>query len=81
MEKVKVNLVVKGDIISNGCISSKIVEGGGGHESSLLSNVDNLDGYDTSQAIIIDGSLICDNFIYTGTVIVTGYVAAKSCGG
>lgn len=29
MEKVKVNLVVKGDIISNGCISSKIVEGGG----------------------------------------------------
>lgn len=30
MEKVKVNLVVKGDIISNGCISSKIVEGGGG---------------------------------------------------
>ena len=80
MEKVKVNLVVKGDIISNGCISSKIVEGGR-HESSLLSNVDNLDGYDISQAIIIDGSLICDNFIYTGTVIVTGYVAAKSCGG
>lgn len=30
MEKVKVNLVVKGDIISNGCISSKIIEGGGG---------------------------------------------------
>lgn len=80
MEKVKVNLVVKGDIISNGCISSRVVEGGG-HEPSLLSNVDNLDGYDISQAIIIDGSLICDNFIYTGTVIVTGYVAAKSCGG
>lgn len=30
MEKVKVNLVVKGDIISNGCISSRVVEGGGG---------------------------------------------------
>nr|DAI06383.1 MAG TPA: hypothetical protein [Crassvirales sp.] len=29
MEKVKVNLVVKGDIISNGCISSRVVEGGG----------------------------------------------------
>nr|DAI06382.1 MAG TPA: hypothetical protein [Crassvirales sp.] len=54
---------------------------GGGHEPSLLCNVDNLDNYDISQAIIIDGSLICDNFIYTGTVIVTGYVAAKSCGG
>lgn len=80
MEKVKVNLVVKGDIISNGCISARVM-GGGGHEPSLLSNVDNLDGYDISQAIIIDGSLICDNFIYTGTVIVTGYVAAKSCGG
>lgn len=79
MEKVKVNLVVKGDIISNGCISARVV--GGGHEPSLLSKVENLDDYDISQAIIIDGNLICDNLIYTGTVIATGYVAAKSCGG
>ncbi|QOR58263.1 hypothetical protein [uncultured phage cr106_1] len=78
MEKVKVNLVVKGDIISNGCISARVV---GGYEPSLLSKVENLDDYDISQAIIIDGNLICDNLIYTGTVIATGYVAAKSCGG
>lgn len=29
MEKVKVNLVVKGDIISNGCISARVMGGGG----------------------------------------------------
>lgn len=75
----KVNVIIKGNLIAEGYID--INKEGGGHESSLLSNVDNLDGYDISQAIIIDGSLICDNFIYTGTVIVTGYVAAKSCGG
>lgn len=28
MEKVKVNLVVKGDIISNGCISARVMGGG-----------------------------------------------------
>lgn len=77
MEKLKVNLVIKGDIISNGYISASV----GGDRPSLLSKVDNLDNYDISEAIIIDGNLVCNNFEYAGLVIVTGYVAAKSCGG
>lgn len=79
MEKLKANLVIKGDVISNGYISASV--GGGENRPSLLSKVDNLDNYDISEAIIIDGDLICDNFEYAGLVIVTGYVAAKSCGG
>lgn len=79
MEKLKVNLVIKGDVISNGYISASV--GGGENRPSLLSKVDNLDNYDISEATVIDGDLICDNFEYTGLVIVTGYVAAKSCGG
>ena len=54
---------------------------GGENRPSLLSKVDNLDNYDISEATVIDGDLICDNFEYAGLVIVTGYVAAKSCGG
>jgi hypothetical protein len=79
MEKLKVNLVIKGDVISNGYISASV--GGGENRPSLLSKVDNLDNYDISEATVIDGDLICDNFEYAGLVIVTGYVAAKSCGG
>lgn len=79
MEKLKANLVIKGDVISNGYISASV--GGGENRPSLLSKVDNLDNYDISEAIIIDGDLVCDNFEYAGLVIVTGYVAAKSCGG
>lgn len=78
MEKLKVNLVIKGDVISNGYISASV---GGENRPSLLSKVDNLDNYDISEATVIDGDLICDNFEYAGLVIVTGYVAAKSCGG
>lgn len=79
MEKLKVNLVIKGDVISNGYISASV--GGVENRPSLLSKVDNLDNYDISEATVIDGDLICDNFEYAGLVIVTGYVAAKSCGG
>lgn len=79
MEKLKVNLVIKGDVISNGYISASV--GGGENRPSLLSKVDNLDNYDISEATVIDGDLICDNFEYAGLVIVTGYVTAKSCGG
>lgn len=79
MEKLKVNLVIKGDVISNGYISASVGEGE--NRPSLLSKVDNLDNYDISEATVIDGDLICDNFEYAGLVIVTGYVAAKSCGG
>lgn len=79
MEKLKANLVIKGDVISNGYISASV--GRGENRPSLLSKVDNLDNYDISEAIIIDGDLVCDNFEYAGLVIVTGYVAAKSCGG
>lgn len=79
MEKLKVNLVIKGDVISNGYISASV--GGGENRPSLLSKVDNLDNYDISEATVINGDLICDNFEYAGLVIVTGYVAAKSCGG
>nr|DAO26031.1 MAG TPA: hypothetical protein [Crassvirales sp.] len=79
MEKLKANLVIKGDVISNGYISTSV--GGGENRPSLLSKVDNLDNYDISEATVIDGDLICDNFEYAGLVIVTGYVAAKSCGG
>ena len=78
MEKLKANLVIKGDVISNGYISASV---GGENRPSLLSKVDNLDNYDISEAIIIDGNLVCNNFEYAGLVIVTGYVAAKSCGG
>lgn len=78
MEKLKANLVIKGDVISNGYISASVGEG---NRPSLLSKVDNLDNYDISEAIIIDGNLVCNNFEYAGLVIVTGYVAAKSCGG
>lgn len=79
MEKLKVNLVIKGDVISNGYISASV--GGGENRPSLLSKVDNLDNYDISEATVIDGDLVCNNFEYAGLVIVTGYVAAKSCGG
>lgn len=78
MEKLKVNLVIKGNVISNGYISPRVEEE---NRSSLLSKVDNLDNYDISEATVIDGDLICDNFEYAGLVIVTGYAAAKSCGG
>lgn len=80
MEKLKANLVIKGDVISNGYISASVGRGGE-NRPSLLSKVDNLDNYDISEAIIIDGNLVCNNFEYAGLVIVTGYVAAKSCGG
>lgn len=79
MEKLKVNLVIKGDVISNGYISASVE--GGENRPSLLSKVDNLDNYDISEATVIDGDLVCNNFEYAGLVIVTGYVAAKSCGG
>lgn len=75
--KKKVNILIKGNLISMGSISPR--EMGGGKSCAIISKLEEkeLKNYDLSESIIIDSDLIVEEFIYDGLVLVTGFVCCK----
>lgn len=76
MEKIKVDLYVKGDICLKDTIHYEIIEGC--YNANVLEN-DNR--YDFSDALIIEGNLICDAMrTKTNTCIIAkGKILIKCC--
>lgn len=67
MEKIKADLLIKGNLICE-----KMLMGGGVFPSADLSY------FDTSEAVIIDGDLTVQNFdSKEQTVVVCGFAVAK----
>lgn len=77
--KEKVNILIKGNLISKGSITPRKIVEGGGKSRAVISNLEEkyLEKYDISQSIIIDSDLIVEEFIYDGLVIVTGFTCCK----
>lgn len=74
----KVNLLVKGDVISN--IMSIQPSTGGGSNVDLICKA-NPEDYDLTSAIIIEGNLDIDSITVRGIVAITGRFVTKRVGG
>lgn len=76
--KEKVNILIKGNLISMGSISPREM-GGGGKSRAIISKLEEkeLKNYDLSESIIINSNLIVEEFIYDGLVLVTGFACCK----
>lgn len=74
--KEKVNILIKGNLISMGSISPREM---GGKSRAIISKLEEkeLKNYDLSESIIIDSDLIVEEFIYDGLVLVTGFACCK----
>lgn len=74
--KEKVNILIKGNLISMSSISPR---GMGGKSRAIISKLEEkeLKNYDLSESIIIDSDLIVEEFIYDGLVLVTGFACCK----
>lgn len=59
----KVNLLIKGNLF--------LTTGGGGR---IYGGIDNLNGYDLTSAIIIEGNITCDSIDSNGLTLVTGSI-------
>jgi hypothetical protein len=82
--KQKVDLLIRGNLISSGCISPlckhKLTGGGGGKPDIIFFETPEA-LYDLSKATIIEGDVYVDNLYYNGTVVVTGCITAGAEGG
>lgn len=69
MEKLKADIVVKGNILCKGCVSCD--------SSGRIIAKANLDDYDISEAEVLEEDIVAvDDILFNGVLVCTGGIAA-----